>query len=177
MITEEGKRAISDLPDSFAKVALAGEQPREVSELQVRFALPGPLANFYASHAVEFQRIRSIRVAIEHHGKSIPHVFETESGFGVGVTGTTAWSGLGVWQTHELQPNGIGSVRALANFLASFTLQTLDDFEVALRRTIEPSKLPPAVSQGNRVYLRNPVVGRLAMARATGPAWETSEQQ
>jgi len=174
--TPDGRNAIATLPDSFASVALSGEEPRTIAELQARFSLPEPLAAFYVSHALRFLRIRAIRVGIEHHGKRVPTVFETERGFGVSTKGSDSWAVLEVWTTHTLLPNSIGSVKALATFLARSFLEALDDFEAALRHIIDPRLLPLPVSAGNKLYLRNPLIAHLSQLPAsTDSAWEPAE--
>jgi hypothetical protein len=158
----DGRPAIAELPDSFADVALAGDRPRTHSELATKYQLPDPLSAFYAQQGPLFLRIRDIRVSVEHHGKNLPTVFLTERGFGISTEGSPSWSSLEVWSRHELLSHRIGSVRALAAFLAKSFLDALTGFEQALRAVISPALLPQAVSQGNKLYLTNPSIHRLS---------------
>jgi hypothetical protein len=155
-------RPIKQLPDSFADIALYDNTPRTFDNLQTKYELPPPLAKFYVAESVRFLLIRQIRTELEHRGKRLPSVFVTEQGFGISTKWhNTSWSNLDVWKMHELQPNDIGSVRALAAFLSESFLNTINNFEQSLRNTIAPALLPPAVSNGNNIYLTNPSVGRL----------------
>ncbi len=170
--TSEGKRTVTELPDTFASAALDGDRPRTVQELVAKYRLPIPLAYFYYSHSERFLKVRAIRVAIEHQGKRLPQVFVMKRGFGISTKGSPSWSSLEVWNQHELLPNGIGSVRALATFLAESMLDTLVAFEAALRSTIAPQLLPRAVSEGNRIFVTNPSIGRLSnLATAAASPW------
>ena len=174
--TTDGREVIAILPDSFAKVILSGDEPRSVEEIQTKFSLPRPMAVFYVSQLQPFLAIRDIRVAIEHQGKRIPTVFETKKGFGVSTKGSAPWSTLEVWTNHELQPNGIGSVKALTAFLARSILKSLDDFETALRNTINPGGLPRPVAYDNRIFLRNPLIHHLSrLPCSADAAWEPPE--
>jgi hypothetical protein len=171
----DGKPVIAELPDSFASIALNGDKPKSVEELQMKYLLPESLASFYFTHSTFFLSVRTIRVAIEHHGKRLPAVFETERGFGISTKGSAAWSTLEVWRQHELLPNDIGSVRALSIFLAQSFLKALDDFNSALSKVISPNLLPPAISMGNHIYLTNPVVGHLSnLATNAASPWRVS---
>ena len=158
--------AIAELPDSFADVALSANRPQTASELASKYRLPHALAEFYVSQSEFFLRIRDIRVSVEHHGKSLPPVFHTEHGLGISTEGQPSWSSLNVWTCHNLLPNSIGSGRALSAFLAKSFLDALACFEQALRGIISPALLPPAVSEGNRLYLTNPSVHRLSNLEA-----------
>jgi hypothetical protein len=170
LLTPEG--SVAELPDSFASIALDGDRPCIVQELVAKYRLPIPLAYFYFSHSERFLKVRAIRVAIEHHGKRLPQIFVMKRGFGISTKGSPSWSSLEVWDQHELLPNRIGSVRALATFLAESMLDTLAAFEAALRSTIAPQLLPKAVSEGNRIFVTNPSIGRLTnLATASASPW------
>lgn len=162
-LTKDGAPFIAKLPRSFSKIVLEGD--RLVSRDRIaaaRKGLPGQLVDFYFKEAPHFDRLRKIRVSIEHSGRSLPLVFSTEHGFGIAVRGSEAWSSLPVWSSHELKPNGIGSVRALAAFIAGQFLRTLNDFEKALRSVIHPSMMPRSLSEGRRVFFTSPTVSRLS---------------
>ena len=170
--THDGKAVVAQLPGSFARAALDDDRPRTVEELQAKYSLPDPLASFYSAHSPRFIKFRAIRVDIEHHGRRIPMVFETEHGFGISTEGPPHWSSLEVWGQHTLLPNDIGSVRALAVYLAQSFLETLNDFEAALRRVIAPELLPPAVAHENRVFMTNPLIHNLShLATAAASPW------
>ncbi len=162
MRTKDGGSAFKKLPDSFAAIALKKGQLRTTEELQKDFKLPPLLAGFYQSESSLFLKIRTIRNSLAHSGRRLPSVFVTEHGFGVSTEGSEAWSSLEVWKQHELLPNKIGSVRALAAFLVGSFLKTLNNFASALQGTIHPTMLPVAVSEGNRIFIRDPAVGRLS---------------
>jgi hypothetical protein len=127
-----------------------------------KYRLPKPLADFYAAHAPLFAQVRDIRTDIEHHGKRIPTVFEMPDGFGILAKGSPAWSGRPVWKQVPLEPNDIGSVDVLSKFLARSVLTVLDDLEAALVQLVSQQSLPKALFDGNRVYLKNPLIGNLS---------------
>lgn len=156
-----GNRACLKLPTSFAKVVFAGERLRTSAEIQEKYALPEALARFYTASALRLSVIRGVRVDIEHHGKGMPLIFDMGDGFGIQATGGTAWASMDVWGRHELRPNSIGSVRALAAYLAETSVGLFHELEVALRATIDPARLPRAVASDCRVFLTNPCMHHL----------------
>lgn len=159
--TSDGKLVTNELKESFASIILKKEIPRSCDEIKIDFKFPPTLANFYFSERDKFIRIRKIRNDLAHTGKRLPSVFVTEQGFGISAKGSDAWSALDIWKQHAMLPNDIGSVRALSGFLVGSFLSTLDNFEQALRSTIHPTMLPTAVSEGKRIYLRNPATSYL----------------
>jgi hypothetical protein len=160
LCNSDGTPPIAELPDSFASVVLDGERARTEAELNAKYRLPHMLASFYVQQTPLFVSIRAIRVAREHHGKGLPAVFITEQGCGISQEGSPAWTSLDVWKRNKPLPNGIGSVRALAAFLAKSFLDALATFEQALRSVISPALLPKAVSEGNSLYLTSPSIHR-----------------
>lgn len=171
----DGRRVVQELPDSFRPMVLKGKPQvrRTADDLSKSFGLPRALARWYENEAERFQIIRDVRVGIEHQGRRIPPVYTTERGFAVGTKDYGAWSRLEVWRRHELLPNDLGSVRALAASLAESFLGTLDRCADALRRVIDPALLPAPVSAGNKVFVTNPYIGRLGdLPKLIASPWE-----
>lgn len=158
---QDGGRPISALPDSFAAIALSGDQVRSEDEIITKWNLPHPLAQFYHASAAVFRQVRSVRVAIEHCGKNVPAVFVTNQGLGIQTSGLALWGEMEVWSMHEIQANGIGSVRSLASFLALYCIDSCSSLERALRSIIDPGLLPPAIVSESTIFFRNPLSSEL----------------
>jgi hypothetical protein len=152
-VDDRERKLIQELPDSFARVVLDGDNPRSADEIAQRFGLPSPLAKFYADDSEFFRTLRDLHVGIEHHGNQLPTIFALDDGLAVPV-GDHPWSELGVWGEQELKiENRFGSLRTVYGYLIQHTIDTLNAFPAAYRSCVA---VPPALSPGIKVFLRNP---------------------
>jgi hypothetical protein len=162
VIYPDGSRVTEYLPSSFKRIVLAGSTLRTEMDIQDRFRVPYPLAAFYVRHAPMFAAVRTIRINLVHNGMQLPSMFPMDSGFGISSDGSEAWKTLGVWGLHELQLNGIGSVRALVSYLALSILRAIQDACLAIKEIVAPDRLPCEVSESNRIFLTSPTIHRLS---------------
>lgn len=165
-------RIIGDLPDSFARVVLHGDDLRSSQEIGEKFRLPEPISQFYEKHAARFRALRDLRVAIEHHGVTPEAIFLLEQGAGV-IGEDYPWANLGQWPA-SFSHGKFVSLRGVSNHLIDYTLNMLLEFSVAF-----PSRImvPPALSPGVQVFLRNPHGAHLVQLPAVLAApWEQPGQ-
>ena len=94
-IDDRTKPLMQPLPrkDSFAQVALHGDEPRTPEALMEKYDMPRPLADFYSSHAPFLARVRDIRDAIVHRGHNAGFVFNLDRGLAV-ATKERPWNQL-----------------------------------------------------------------------------------
>lgn len=144
-------RVMSDLPESFARVVLHGDDLRSSQEIGEKFRLPEQMSQFYENHAARFRALRDLRVAIEHHGVTPETIFLLEQGAGV-IGDDDPWAGLGSWPA-SFSHGKFVSLRGVFNHLIDYTLNMLREFAAAFTSRI---MVPPALSPGVQVFLRNP---------------------
>jgi len=146
------KRVLPNLPQSFADMVLNGDQLRSAADIASKWRLPQPIADFYVSEGVHFQRVRDIRVAIEHHGKPAALVMQLPDGLVLSLS-SSPWSDFPIWDDNTRRPNDLGSARALFAFLISNALDLPTRFVRAYWSCVAT---PPAIAKGLTCYLRNP---------------------
>ena len=167
--TDRSTRLVDDLPGSFAKLVLDGERPRAATELVERHRLPLPIAEFYAREAPWFAKLRRLRDAIVHHGKSVPTIFELDQGAAVSID-EDPWATLDVWGTPLVIEGRFGSVRGLFAVLIDRTLRVANDYARAFAGCIA---VPSAISPGLEIYLRHPLGARIVTLPAVlDSPWE-----
>lgn len=157
----EGKPVVQTLRDSFARMALDGENTRSVEELSHKWGLPIPLAEIYSQSAEHFRNIRAIRVSIEHHGRRVPRVLMTPEGFAIPIKHIEAWNALPVWKMHVLLPNELGSVKALVAFMINHVLLLLDTCAKSINQISTDYVLPQAMYLNLKLFLTSPSIGVL----------------
>ncbi len=166
---ETKKRIMTELPDSFADVALKGSTPRTEQEMIEKFRLPNALAAFYAARATKFAMLRDIRVAIEHHGKSLPIVFAMDEGMAVSVD-EKPWKEFPLWKPELIRNNRFGPLRAVLAYLISDILNATTEYVGVFASIVS---LPQAVSPGLKIFMRDPFGGHLVKLREILSApWE-----
>lgn len=149
----ERRRVISDLPDSFARVVLNGDNLRTADEIESKFNLPKPLATFYASEGPFFQTLREIRTGIEHHGKSILIVLDLDAGAAIMPT-LPPWNRFPIWQASLLRGrNGLGSLRSVFVHLIHEAIAMTSRWTAAYASCIA---VPPAITDGLVSFVRHP---------------------
>ncbi len=154
---DDSRRLFNNLPDSFADICLEGNQARTARDIEKRWSLTPQLAEFYSGEAAHFLRVRSIRVAIEHHGKSPGMVFCHPEGMAVSLR-DSPWPDLPIWNEANVRPNNLGSARALFAYLVADALDLASRFARSYGSTIAT---PPAIAEGLVCYLRGPFTQRI----------------
>ncbi|MBW1728499.1 MAG: hypothetical protein JRI96_17205 [Deltaproteobacteria bacterium] len=160
---EPHDKIMEDLPDSFARVVLDGSCRRSEQKLTHRYRLPAPLAQFYLMEAEHFQKLRDLRVAIEHHGRSLGPIFDLDEGMAVAVD-EEPWSNLSIWGTQLIRGNRLGSLRAVFVYLILEALEMTTRYAKAYASCVA---IPPAIGPGYRLYLRDYYSHHLVSLRAT----------
>lgn len=150
-VEEPHGRIVEDLPDSFAKVVLDGSRLRSQEELQESYRLPPPIAAFYVAEALQFQRIRDLRVSIEHHGRSAGPFFDLKEGMAIAIQ-DQPWASLPIWRAALVRNERLGSLRAVFLFLVSECLEMLTRYAKAYASCIA---VPPAIGPGYWLFLRD----------------------
>jgi hypothetical protein len=162
-VHEPHERIVDELPESFAKVALHGSHPRSEEDLVKRFRLPIPLAKFYIAETEHFQRLRDLRVSIEHHGQSVGPIFDLDEGMAIAVD-VEPWRSLPIWCPELIRNQRLGSLRAVFAFLISQALEMTTRYAVAFASSVT---LPLAIGPGYRLYLRDYFSHHLVSLTAT----------
>ena len=83
LVGGDGRPALKNLPHSFSDIVIKDRQFRPLGEIQSRWKVPCPLAEWYVSEGPFFQLLRDLRDGIAHQGANPPTVFETEWGFAI----------------------------------------------------------------------------------------------
>jgi len=143
---------IKGLPDSFVKMVEHNNSLLTSEEISNKWGLPKSIADMYVAEAEHFIVIRSARVALEHHGKSIGIVVRHQDGYAIGIS-NDLWKKLPIWNESTTRPNELGSVTAVAGYLISNALDLGFRFVKAYWSCIGT---PLAIADGVHCYLRNP---------------------
>lgn len=150
-------RVFRHLPDSFASIALDGNEPRPADEITNRYGLHDELAKFYASEAETFVTFRNIRNGLIHHGKRAPTIFMLDEGPAIDVSGGLGsrlpWSDLPVWEETRLVRDRFGSVEALTADVARRCFGLTTRYGDAFTAQVA---VPPALLSDVKVFLRSP---------------------
>lgn len=152
-IDDRTKPLMQPLKNSFAQVALSGDEPRTAEALMEKFDMPRPLADFYSSYGPFLARIRDVRDAIIHRGHNAGFVFNLDEGLAV-ATGERPWNKLDIWDERSLVRNGLGSLRMLFAYTISVAIAATTRFGEAFASCI---LLPKPLSPANHVFLRGPL--------------------
>lgn len=156
-------RAINQLGDSFSRVALAGQSVRAAEDIESKFRLPQPLANWYAAEAPRLLILRDLRDKIAHRGRTVGGVFDHPAGLAVHAM-EEPWHSLVNWQSH---PKGLldhlGSLRLVFSLLVADALAMTTRLAGALQSAITP---PEPIGQF-RYYLRDGFSHRLVQLDET----------
>lgn len=141
---------VKKLKPTFSNMVFYNNQLSTAKEISDRFLIPMPLAEFYHRNGEFFSWLRSYRDKIAHGGNSIPSLYIMEDGFAVS-TENEPFHGLHIWETSELKPNGLGSVRSVVSYAILNTLHVLEDFSTVIQSIM---KLPPDIAPAHDVYIR-----------------------
>jgi|ERR1700687_2617927 len=141
------------LPNSFRKMVLGEGGLIASAEIGAIWGIPAPLADWYATEAPFFRKLRDIRDGIAHHGHQPPSVF-TIDGWGFAIdTSREPWVG----KVH-VRENSLGSFRAVFGGFIMHALQAATRLAMTIEQIIE---LPPALNEDLFVFVRSPVGAEL----------------
>ena len=140
-----------DLPKSFADVIYKSNVRQTPEQIAKRFGMPMVFAEWYASKADFFDKLRYLRNVMAHGGSSaIDLLFVTERGFGI-YRHEKHWSDFYDWPQGVELKNDIVPLRPVLNAIIWSVLTTCHSFAELLQRTIQ---LPKELFPGFRFYTR-----------------------
>ena len=134
-----GTNSGSDLKDSFADMALRGEEIRSTEEISQRYGLPTQWSEFYVQEAPFFRKVKKYRDDIVHRSMTpfrrelsgdkvlyIDMLYSTDKGFAV-KPDYKPFSSFGVWKAETFQPillegTEVASIRPIVAFIIKETL-------------------------------------------------------
>jgi len=149
---ESHSRLIEDLPESFARITFSGNISRTSEQLISRYNLPSALAEFYVNEATLFQKIRDLRIAIEHHGKSPEDIiYKLEEGFAVEIS-QEPWGDLNIWGNESIKNNNLGSLRLIFLYVIHEILEMTNRYVQAYASCVQ---VQSCFSGDYKLYLRN----------------------
>ena len=140
-----------DLNDSFAGMALKGEEIRTADELQKKFGLPLPWANLYIQEADFFKKIRKYRDSIHHQGLTPNIIFHAPEGFAISST-YKPFACFNIWKKETFLRNNLAPVKPIIAFVVKETLGAMDRYINMLSRII---KFPEEIAPGYRLFMRS----------------------
>jgi len=138
------------LPKSFRRMVLDGEELMTVEIIETRFHVPTELASFYQRQGPFFQVLRKYRDDVVHSGKDFSSIFVTEKGFAVNAD-VQPFASFGVWNDEHMLPNRLASLRPVVAHVINETLRTCEDFAQTIQGII---RFPPEIAPGFRLFLR-----------------------
>lgn len=160
------------MPESFATMALKGDQPLAAQALEENYRLPAPIASFYAGEALRFKHLRDLRVGLEHHGESLPTIFCIESGHAVRYD-ESPWKEFAPWEPKHIRLDRFGSLRGLFSRIAGDATELPTRF---LRAFTSVIAVQPPLSRATQLYLRHPFGSYLvSLPQVQGKPWEWEE--
>jgi hypothetical protein len=139
----------ANLPDSFSRLLQKSD-----SDLASKYHLPKPLIDFHRGKASVFGRLCKMRDNIVHHGHTPDFVFNLPDGFALGLS-DRMWDDLqamDIWPAKLLKPNRLASVLGLLVFLVEDMEDAMSGLAKALAESV---RIPQAIAEGYKVYLRN----------------------
>lgn len=139
-----------NLKPTFSKMVLSDNKLSTAEEIAERFQLPMPLAEFYRRNGIFFSWLRSYRDKISHGGNSIQSLYIMNDGFAIS-TEAEPFRELHIWESADLKPNGLGSVRSVVAYAILNTLHALEDFSFVIQSIMQ---LPPDIAPDHQVYIR-----------------------
>jgi len=168
--TNNQKIVKNSLPDSFARVALNGEELRTGDEIVAKYKLPAPVANWYVIEAPTFRLLRATRDHVIHHGQKLPTVFDLP-GYGLAVEkDTEPWSQLDIWKGVETVNQRLVPLRLVFLSVVGHAVGASSRLADALTSSAD---LPTPLGSGIRVFLRSAVSRRLvAIPTLVDRPWE-----
>ncbi len=139
-----------ELPKSFGRVVLHGEQLMTVEAIQAKFKVPAKLAAFYYRHGAFFQMLRQYRDNVVHSGKDFNSIFVTEKGFAISAN-VEPFASFGVWNEEHMLPNRLASLRPVIAYIITKTLAACEDFAQMIQKVIQ---FPYEIAPGFKLFIR-----------------------
>lgn len=139
----------SQLPSSFADIALHGESPIDANDLEESYGLSPTLAQFYEDEAEEFAKIRELRDDIVHHGRTFELIFTTEDGHAVQAS-SEPFDSFEIWDEDDLMENDIAPLWPFIAHLIHHSITAMHRFQEALFTEIS---FPPKIAPEYNVYM------------------------
>jgi hypothetical protein len=149
----ERRRAQHQLPNTFSRLALRGEEIRTEAELIETYALPPAMAQAYARHALFFVALRRARDRIVHGSGGGATIFVTERGFCV-FPRTGAFALFDIWKEEH---NYNGNIVTLLPWVAHVVFQTIAACTDLMHAFASQVRFPPAIAPGYRVFVRDEI--------------------
>ena len=138
------------LRKSFREMVLYEGRLVEKEELQARFGLPGPWADFYLRHAEFFLQIRKFRDNIVHSGSQVQTIFSNENGYLVNLN-FKPFEDMKVWREADKGNNDLVPLMPALGMVAFKTLLVCEDFSTMMEGSFEFSE---PLAPGMRLYSR-----------------------
>jgi len=162
-------RASKNLPKSFRDVVMKGDHVLTVDEVQSRWRMPRPLADWYVQEATFFRLLRSLRDGIAHEGIRPPTVFETEWGFAI-ATDERPWTQVAEWVSTDRWNGSLASLRSLFVEFVFHTLRATSRFGESIESFVQ---LPEPILGNVKYFVRSPFGSHLvSLERIRGQPWE-----
>jgi hypothetical protein len=138
------------LRGSFREMVLYEGRLTHKEELQARFGLPGPWADFYLRHADFFLQIRKFRDNIVHNGSQVQTIFSGEHGYLVNLN-FKPFGDMEIWREADKVTNDLVPLMPGLGMVAFKTLLVCEDFSSMMESTFE---FPEPIVPGMRLYSR-----------------------
>jgi hypothetical protein len=131
------------LRESFNSMVWFNGRKTTRDELQSRFGLPEPLADFYIRHVDFFLLVKNFRDNIIHNGSQIQTIFSAEDGYLINRN-FRPFSSLEIWKEEEFRENELVPLLPALGVVAYKTLGICEDFTTTLEKIIQfPKPLVP----------------------------------
>lgn len=170
LLDGSGRPALKNLPKSFREVVMKDRELRSLDEIQSRWNMPRPLAEWYLGEAVFFRMLRTLRDGIAHHGANPPTVFETEWGFAI-APDAAPWKHVEALLPGERWNGRLASLQAL---FAEFVLRGIRSTESFAETMQSFVHLPEALCGDVRLFLRSPFgSGLVSLENIRQQPWES----
>jgi hypothetical protein len=151
-ISVSGQRHKRQLPGSFGSVVLHEERPRTTQEIEDKYCLIAPLAQWYSAHTSLFLTLRALRDKIVHSGaEPADIIFTTDRGFAI-PRREKPFCDLYDWPPECELPNQLVPLRPVLCTIVQSTRNACDGFAKVLTENIQ---LPPEAAPGLHYYSRS----------------------
>jgi hypothetical protein len=139
------------LPKSFADVVRAGDTVRSASDIQAKYDLPEPMAQWYAKHADFFLKLRAMRDRLVHSGaNAVEMLFVADNGFAISKE-LRPFCDLYQWPEGCEILNGLVPLRPVLCLLIQRVLDACCDFAAMIQTLVQ---FPTEMAPGLRLYSR-----------------------
>lgn len=153
------------LRGSFREMVLYEGRLTHKEELQTRFGLPEPWADFYLRHADFFLQIRKFRDNIVHNGSQVQTIFSGEQGYLVNLN-FKPFGDMAVWREADKVTNDLVPLMPALGMVAFKTLLVCEEFSAMMESIFEfPEPMVPGMRLFSRGYFDEHFVTVLADAR------------